>query len=78
MAPIDRHRSYRQQKPRNVIDVLPELISIKKRKVVFRTVFMNITPNNVRYRVINLSFEAEISSKLISYCIKNTAELTVV
>jgi len=67
MAPIDRHRSYRQQKSRNVIAVSPEFISIKKGKS-YSAVFMNITLNNVRYGLINMSFEADTSSKLISYC----------
>jgi hypothetical protein len=59
-----------------MIDVLLELISIKKkRKAVPRKVFMNVTPNNVRFRHINLSFEVDISSKLIGYC-KNTVGLT--
>jgi len=76
MAPIDWHPSYRQQQPRNMIDVSPEFITIKNRKS-YSAVFVNKTLNNVRYRPINLSFEAYISSKLISYC-KKTVELTVV
>ena len=76
MAPIDRHRSYSQQKPRNVIDVSPEFILIKNGKS-YSAVFMNITLNNVRYRLINLSFEAGISSKLINYCKKNGADCCI-